>query len=338
MKSCLNIILLISFIGLSAVLNAQQPYIKNLQKLSKSATDNNYSDVEREFEKAVEKNNSDACVFYERSLFYRKFYKDTLSLQDIDKAIQLMPEKRMLYELRFDIRSDLGLFNDVLEDVNMMIKLNDTIPDPYIYKGDYYSRIDNQIQAIINYNKAIELYEKNNSPCSFIHYCYAERGRLNLGFGKVDDAINDFTKVIDNNNVKKSKKGYVYILRAKAFAIKNDNRKFQDIDSAILMKSDTTTLGYLYALRGNVESTEKMISATLKYESIEKNKRNIYYNIACYYSILNDKKKALEYIEKTLQSGYKKFNWIQMDFDLFNIKSSPEFIALIQKYQTNKQN
>lgn len=35
--------------------------------------------------------------------------------------------------------------------------------------------------------------------------------------------------------------------------------------------------------------------------------------------------------------GFNKFNWLLIDYDMKNIKNTPEFIALIEKYRNNKQ-
>lgn len=55
-----------------------------------------------------------------------------------------------------------------------------------------------------------------------------------------------------------------------------------------------------------------------------------YYNIACNYSMMGNKEKAIEYINKSLNEGYN--NWYHMicDKDLQNIIDEPEMVEIIK--------
>lgn len=58
-----------------------------------------------------------------------------------------------------------------------------------------------------------------------------------------------------------------------------------------------------------------------------------YYNVGCSYSLLNNQKQALVYLEKSLQAGWKDFDWIEKDSDWNNIRETAGFKALIAKYK-----
>ncbi len=58
-----------------------------------------------------------------------------------------------------------------------------------------------------------------------------------------------------------------------------------------------------------------------------------YYNIGCSYSLLNNQKQALAYLEKSIQTGWKDFDWIDKDTDWNNIRETAGFKTLIAKYK-----
>lgn len=167
--------------------------------------------------------------------------------------------------------------------------------------------------------------------------CYRGRGNLNLAFGNTDKAIADFTKAI--TKARDAKKDNLLILRAKAQFLKNNISSAQaDIEAALDYKPDTLTLGYIYALKGNAGEVEVLVPNILsKKASCDRCKASMIYDVACYFAILNNKEKALQYLEKSIQMGFNKFNWLLIDYDMKNIKNTPEFIALIEKYRNNKQ-
>ena len=54
------------------------------------------------------------------------------------------------------------------------------------------------------------------------------------------------------------------------------------------------------------------------------------YNVACFYSLLNDKKTAIESIKNAFKAGYQDYEWTKRDSDLDNIRQEPEFIELLK--------
>jgi len=58
---------------------------------------------------------------------------------------------------------------------------------------------------------------------------------------------------------------------------------------------------------------------------------NIYYNLTCIYSLLNNKTSALTYLKKAIDVGYNDYGHVQNDSDLDNIRNEKEFIELNKK-------
>lgn len=57
---------------------------------------------------------------------------------------------------------------------------------------------------------------------------------------------------------------------------------------------------------------------------------NAYYNLACTYSLLNEKSPALENLEKAIKGGYFDYAHMMVDSDLDNIRREARFVELVQ--------
>jgi len=61
---------------------------------------------------------------------------------------------------------------------------------------------------------------------------------------------------------------------------------------------------------------------------------NIYYNLTCIYSLLDNKSSAINCFKKSMNAGYNDYGHVQIDTDLDNIRKEEEFIALNKKLKT----
>ena len=58
---------------------------------------------------------------------------------------------------------------------------------------------------------------------------------------------------------------------------------------------------------------------------------NIYYNLTCIYSLLNNKSSALTFFRKAIDAGYNDYGHVQTDTDLDNIRKEKDFAELNKK-------
>ena len=58
----------------------------------------------------------------------------------------------------------------------------------------------------------------------------------------------------------------------------------------------------------------------------------IVYNAACFYSLLDDKKAAVENLKKAIEIGFEKevYNYVKHDPDLACLQNEPDFIELMK--------
>jgi len=59
-----------------------------------------------------------------------------------------------------------------------------------------------------------------------------------------------------------------------------------------------------------------------------------FYDAACLYSVMRQKETALSYLEKSLQMGFRRFEHIERDDDLDNIRTTERFKSLITRYKS----
>jgi hypothetical protein len=74
---------------------------------------------------------------------------------------------------------------------------------------------------------------------------------------------------------------------------------------------------------------EKLSADEKKQHSYELN--NIYYNLSCIYSLLNNKNLSITNLKKAIDAGYNDYGHVQNDTDLDNIRNEKEFVELNKK-------
>jgi hypothetical protein len=111
----------------------------------------------------------------------------------------------------------------------------------------------------------------------------------------------------------------------------------QKIDEFITQKGDGFNIAY-------DKKDEKTYNALLseylvlheKLSVDEKKERsyelsNIYYNLTCIYSLLDNKSSAINCFKKSIDAGYNNYGHVQLDTDLDNIRKEKDFVALNNK-------
>ena len=58
------------------------------------------------------------------------------------------------------------------------------------------------------------------------------------------------------------------------------------------------------------------------------------YNMACIYSLIGEKQKAIGFLTQALKDGWKDFMHIERDTDLDNIRGEADFISVVKMYQS----
>ncbi len=178
------------------------------------------------------------------------------------------------------------------------LEVNEFDAQIYVYLADAYRETGRNEKAIEIMSKALPLLEKKMVENHQFIWPYAMAAESLSALEHRETAKACFQKILE---------------------VVQDPR--DDID--VNMK------GRAYLGLGDLVAMQRTID-----EGLQKFPGNpmVYYQAACLYSLAVQEQKALEWLERALEKGFKDFNLARTDTDLTNVRRSPGFEALLKKY------
>lgn len=260
----------------------------------------------------------DLGVVYERTDRYVKaipFYKESLAIESNKETANRIS----------NCYNEIGDYDKALEYCDQAIALDSTKTDYLYFKANILDNAGRSEEAI----KVMDSYIAQNPDEYFPYY---RRGWIKDHSGKIDEAIEDYTMAI----TLQPNDAYQYLNRGVLLLQKGDKKKAdEDFKQAVRLDSvpDAPECAfYAYYYLGDMNKAIEMLDKALK-----KDAKANYYDAACLYSIMNDKDKAISYLQKALENGYRKFAHIKRDRDLNNIRSTAEYKAIMDEYEKKHQ-
>ena len=256
-----------------------------------------------------------ACENTERYAKAIPFYKEALALEsNMETANRIA-----------NCYDEIGDYDKALEYCDQAIALDSTKTNYLYFKANILDNAGRSDEAI----KVMDDYIAQN-PEAYIPYCI--RGTFKDHCGKTDAAIEDYTMAITllpNVAYAYLSRGVLYLLKGDKQAADDDFKQVVRLDS-VPDAPECAYYAYCY-LGDNTKAIETLDKA------LKKDAKGNYYDAACLYSIMGDKEKAIFYLRKTLENGYRNFNHIKRDRDLNNIRSTAEYKALMDEYEKKHQ-
>ena len=219
---------------------------------------------------------------------------------------------------------ELGDYDNALRNINQAIELDST-------KVQYIPFKANVLYEMGNAKEAIEEWDKHQTLYPEYGFGYYRRGWFKSLSGDDEGAIEDLTLSITLD----PESSYSYVSRGDVYS-RQGKTELAKADFLKVIEIEDTPEKYdciHYAYQGLGE-TDKAIAAIDTIIARNEDKKGNYYDAACLYSRMKNKDKALEYLEKCLEMGYNRFSHIRIDHDMDFIRDTPEFKALITKYET----
>lgn len=257
-----------------------------------------------------------AGVMYEQNKNYRK-------------AIELYSEANKkdatpaIYKKISDCYFELGVYDEALSNINQALNMDSTDLSYMVSRALIYYETGDCMSAIEEWDKVL---------ASLPEYAdgYYQRGWMKELNGDMDGAVEDFSMaiVIDPEyTYAYVNRGQVYKKQGKTELAESDFRKVIELEDS---PEKYSCVHYAYQGLGlndkAVESIDSIIAS-------DDDRAGSYYDAACLYSRMKDKEKALEYLEKSLEQGYIKFNHIRRDYDMDLIRDTDRFKSLLKKYE-----
>lgn len=244
-----------------------------------------------------------------------------------DKAIEYYKEaidNGMINSAFFERLSscyvDMGNYNIALDYINRAIDLDSSDLDYWHTRATINYELDNQEKTLNDLDYCIKQQPDN-------YWCYYKRGWYKSLFGDKEGALEDYTSSITLN----PNYSYVYVSRGKLFLdmgekklAKKDFEKCIELDTVDM--NDMTCAFYAYQHLGDNENALRLLDTLLS-------KGGSIYEAVCLHSLIGNKAKAIEYMKKAFEEGYRSFTHIKMDSDLDNIRDEVEFKQLVAEYK-----
>ena len=164
----------------------------------------------------------------------------------------------------------------------------------YWVRGRLYRIIGRDADAIIDFNKVLELNTGFHSPYGDLQMAYETLGDKKNLQDTIERAALFYPSYLSHHP--------------------EDSRAHQF---------------YAFTLKrlGRLDEAKKEMG-----KGIDQNPNDpiIIYNAACFYALIGDKKSAIENLKKAMDNGFENYAYIKHDPDLSSIKKESDFIALIE--------
>ncbi len=187
----------------------------------------------------------------------------------------------------------------------------------------YQSSIDEALTAV---NKSLEL-----DPNNF--FAYWILGRIYFTTDKNREAVEPFKKVLELNPE------FYTVYSDLHLAYERLNEKHDDLLKTALEffpkylnKIPEDSRAHIFysqqlLLSGNTDKAKEEIKIALE---LSPDDNVMQYNAVCMYSMMNEKKHAIDTLTKIINAGFANFEWIKRDPDLDNIRNEAEYIDLMK--------
>lgn len=138
-----------------------------------------------------------ACLqaYMYRSIYYRFVKKDNkLALADLNKAIELNPDKAGGYSMRSLIYKEEEKYDLALDDLDKAIALEPNNMHFYYFRGDVYQKAKMYKRAIDDYSKYIEISEREDPTNVLLCWMYYHRSECYTALSETSKAQADMKK------------------------------------------------------------------------------------------------------------------------------------------------
>lgn len=184
----------------------------------------------------------------------------------------------------------------------------------YWYAGDLMNAILSETMAI--------------DDIDYHHYYYYRRGWYKELSGDLNGALEDYTQSISLYSYypySLMSRGRVYLKLGYTGKGNTDLEQCIDLNNEL---GENNCAQYAYFYLGNRQKAKDYMQSILAHSSSAGN----LYDAACLYSLLSEIDSSLQYLDKSLASGYNNFTHIQNDPDLTNLRADSRYKSLLHRY------
>lgn len=219
-------------------------------------------------------------------------------------------------------QSELGEYEQALLTINQALNMDST-------DLNFEARKANILYEMGDVTSAICVWDKVLTAEPEYAFGYYRRGWFKELAGDLDGAVEDLSMCV----VLDPEESYAFVSRGDIY-LKQGKRDLAESDFRKVIELENTPQKYQcihYAYHG-LGQNDKAIEAMDSIIARDDDRAGSYYDASCLYARMGNKQKALEYLEKSLEHGYRRFAHMNTDHDMDLIRDTDEYKALIQKY------
>lgn len=247
--------------------------------------------------------------------------KPRKAIEYYDKALKIS-NNASIYAKISNAYFHLGNYNNALKNINEAIDLDKEYAPYFMTKANILNEMGRSKEAIQEVDKFIETYPE-------YFWGYYRRGWFKEEIKDYDGAIDDYTIAITlepGYEYSYSTRGKLYLELGEKELSEKDFKKCIELDNE---PGDNSCAMYAYFYLGQKDKAKEFMAKVMA----NSGKDSSFYDAACIYSLMNEKQKALNYFEKALEKGFRRFVHIERDSDLDNIRNEQKFKNLVNKYK-----
>ncbi|MDR1858907.1 MAG: tetratricopeptide repeat protein [Treponema sp.] len=125
-------------------------------------------------------------------------WDETDAIKFLDNRINETSNFLEAYLIRGELYLEMENFQQALDDLEKVIRIDPNIAESYFSRGMIYARLGGNVnKALDDFSKAIELYDAESCVCLEYAEAYVNRGNMYLKLKNYQQAINDCTKAIE---------------------------------------------------------------------------------------------------------------------------------------------
>ena len=255
----------------------------------------------------------------------RMYAQNNMHLKAIDAFMEANRRNTSseTYNLISFCYSKMGQYENALKNIDLALNMDSTDISFKVRKANLLYEFGDVSSAINAIDNVIV-----EQPDYAGGYWY--RGWFKKMSDDIDGAIEDFSMCIvlaPEDSYALYGRGDLYMKQGKKELAEADFNRIIEIEDS---PEKYNNIQHAYLSLGLVD---KSIEAMDSIIARDKDRAASYYDASCLYAKMGQKQKALEYLKRSLELGYRRFAHIGRDKDLDSIRDMDEFKTLIQRYE-----
>ncbi len=304
--------------------NTNTKALHELVKLGNS----NYTAVMTGLSNAIRQAPQVGMFYYIRAVIAESHFNYLAAISDYDKILNdNLYNYYGIYASLADCYYALGMYNDALDNINLALTGSSKVKSYYVTKTKIQRALNNPQDAITNADKALALDPNDNEALIQKALALTDTGKYTdatalLGEVSLNDANNMLALILrgwilEHNMAQKANADNFYTRASES-----------DSEDAKSLK------GFALLALGENDKAISWIENILSNRPQSNGQE--YYYAACIHAWCDNTEKALEYVDKALQSGYANYyQWTlcnDANINIAPLHENGQFKALLNKY------